>query len=70
MHQHHFHQHHLPSRPLTSSYGSDDGVFGLDDAFEVIVAGSLLFVAAGVALAIGPHPFSDPFGVRSRKERK
>ena len=67
---HQFHRQHLPAQPPKSSYGSDDGVFGLDDAFEVIVAGSLLFVAAGVALAIGPHPFSDPFGIRSRKARR
>jgi hypothetical protein len=51
-------------------YGADDGVFGLDDAFQVIVTGGLLVVAAGVALAIGPHPFSDPFGIRSSKKRK
>lgn len=60
----------LALRSAVKQYGADDGVFGLDDAFQVIVTGGLLVVAAGVALAIGPHPFSDPFGMRSSKKRK
>ena len=51
------------------TYGSDDGVFGLDDALKVVGGTVAFFALAGVALAIGPHPFSDPFGIKSRKRK-
>lgn len=65
------HQHLLLNRRAHGhAYGADDGVFGLDDAFQVIGAGVVLTVLAGVALAIGPNPISDPFGIKSRKGKK
>jgi hypothetical protein len=63
MHQHLLHT----NRALT--YGSDDGTFGPDDALQVVGAGVVLTVLAGVALAIGPNPISDPFGMKSRKRK-
>jgi hypothetical protein len=68
MHEAQFHARSLKPA-LSRSYGSDDGVFGLDDAFQVVAAGAVLFVLAGVALAIGPNPVSDPFGMNSRKRK-